>query len=203
MTMVNNGTEALSTVARAESMYFSDQIIRSHGTTALITLQNAVFDPIPDGATAIAVAPTAVVSKRLELSLGSMALGTGSTGIDVAPGASIPSESYVVRDYDITGPGTPIAGKLANDDAALFENNRGFENTAILGSLSMEGNVTATTITVAGVFVKLAGTTVAGDLGKFSHTNNRLTHDGGITRAFLAVDCLGILFMNFFSSSLT
>lgn len=52
-------------------------------------------------------------------------------------------------------------------------------------------SVTATTITTAGTFVKVAGTTTAGTLSNFTHPDtNRLTYTGTATRKFLITTAL-------------
>jgi hypothetical protein len=50
----------------------------------------------------------------------------------------------------------------------------------------MQGNVTATTVTLQNTFYKVAGTTTpSADNSKFSHSNNRLTCDAIISRKYL------------------
>jgi len=56
---------------------------------------------------------------------------------------------------------------------------------ACYGSLSMEGNSTATTISTQSVPVKAAGTTTAELLQDFTHTSNKLTYTGTDTAKFL------------------
>jgi len=52
------------------------------------------------------------------------------------------------------------------------------------GSLYMEDNSTATSISAVGTPAKAAGTTTAGTLDNFTHTNNRLTYTAVDTRRF-------------------
>ena len=55
------------------------------------------------------------------------------------------------------------------------------------GFMFMNGNTTTTTIGTAFVDVKVAGTTTAGELQDFTHTNNRLTYTGTTTKQFMVM----------------
>lgn len=52
------------------------------------------------------------------------------------------------------------------------------------GAFTMEDNVTDTVFGGVSTFVKVLGTTTAGVLARFTHTNNRLTYTGQFTRYF-------------------
>ena len=160
------------------------------GTFGGVVFQIAAFNPVPDGVTAVSVLATATIERRFEISDVAMLLaGAGSAGVDVALGVTMPAETYVVRDCLITGGGgTPIVGKEHDDIASMFADNKGFDNSTTKGSLSFEGNDTATVIAVAGVPVKVAGTTTPkADNERFTHTDGRLTHIGGVPKTFLVL----------------
>lgn len=55
---------------------------------------------------------------------------------------------------------------------------------ATVGEMYMVGNTTVTTIGTQSVFVVATGTTTAGSLDGFSHSNERLTYTGTPTRSF-------------------
>jgi hypothetical protein len=52
------------------------------------------------------------------------------------------------------------------------------------GEMYMTGNATVTPIVTTGVAVKVSGTTLAGELNEFTHTNGRLTYDGTETKIY-------------------
>lgn len=72
-------------------------------------------------------------------------------------------------------------GKLAADVKTLTD----YANAQDNGSYYMQGNATATTITVADTFYKIAGTTTAGSLNSgFTHDNNSLTATSSYIRRY-------------------
>lgn len=108
--------------------------------------------------------------------------GTGSTGINLPVGATVPNTAYIIHRSNFSGPGSALAGVLPSDNRANFTGNVGIENTSIFGFMYMQNNATATTIAQAGVAVKAAGvTTLSGFTRAFSHTDNRLTYTGSPT----------------------
>jgi hypothetical protein len=111
---------------------------------------------------------------------------SGETGINVDASAIIPTESYILDTVNFSGGGTYLTGLDHTSNDSLFVNCKGITNTAVNGQLYMQGNTTATTITVQNTFYKVAGTTTASaDNSKFSHSNNRLTCDATISRKYL------------------
>ncbi len=58
-------------------------------------------------------------------------------------------------------------------------------DTTSYGFYYMSGNTTETIVSVAGTLYKAVGTTTAGLLDDFTHTNNRLTYTGTDTKQFL------------------
>ena len=86
-------------------------------------------------------------------------------------------------------------GTVANDgtgDAlrdAFDKTNDNFDElyTFDYGGCGMSGNTTATTITVAGTYYKVSGTTTANSLMDFTASNNRLTYTGTSDKYFRVV----------------
>ena len=112
--------------------------------------------------------------------------------------ASVPVEGYILDTVNFAGGGTYITGVAFNDNKALFSNVNGVENSASVGLMTMQGNATATTITTQGVAVKAAGSTTfqSSVSQKFSHSDNRLTYTGSITRRFRVSVVASILASN-------
>ena len=53
-----------------------------------------------------------------------------------------------------------------------------------MGGYGMSGNTMASTITVAGTYYKVLGTTTANTLSQFTHTDNKLVYTGARTKFF-------------------
>lgn len=135
------------------------------------------------GQTIVSIEPTAVITRRFRITYSAMNALSGETAINVPTGATIPVEGYILDTVNFSGGGTYTAGVQYNDNKALFVNNRGINNSATVGYMTMQNNATATTITTTGVPVKLAGTTaLAAITQKFTHTSNRLTYTGALPR---------------------
>lgn len=139
--------------------------------------------------TALTLASTATITRRFRIFKSSIIAGAGgSTGIDVSASATIPVESYQLDDVSFSGSGTLAAGVQYDDNKSLWLNCKGVENSASTGLMTMQGNATATTIATQGVAVKAAGATTFQSTvsQRFSHSDNRLTYTGAITRRFKA-----------------
>lgn len=132
---------------------------------------------------------TCTVSRRLRITLSSFIVDGTANAFDVSTSATIPDEAYIIKDCNFSGASANyLAGVTSTSNKALFSGNKGITNTIVLGQAYMQGNATATTIGTAGTFVKVAGTTTAGELSKYLHTDNKLTCDAIIERKFL-VQC--------------
>ncbi len=106
--------------------------------------------------------------------------------VDVSASATIAAESYIIDACYFSGGATSyVTGVTQTDNKALFTVNRGISNTSVYGQMYMHDNVTATTISMTSTFVKVAGTTTAGALYRFTHTSNRLTNAATVGRTFI------------------
>jgi hypothetical protein len=80
----------------------------------------------------------------------------------------------------VSGTGTTLAGISPDDALWEFAGNDDIQNTRPDGLLSLQGNATATTITVAGTPVLIAGTWTVERASQFTGTaGGRLTYNGG------------------------
>lgn len=113
-------------------------------------------------------------------------LSSGQTFISNT--ASTISFSSVQGNSFVNSGGTVLSGLTQNDSNWLFIGNYGLDDTQYVGENYMTGNATVTDITVAGTFVKIAGTTTSGQLANFTNpTSNKLQYTGPVTRNFLVL----------------
>jgi hypothetical protein len=129
---------------------------------------------------------TLTVNRRIRIIYSAFINAGTSVSINVDASASVPVESYILDTVDFSGGATNyVTGVQHSDNKALFVNCKGISNSAEIGQMYMVDNATVTTITTANTFVKAAGTTTANAINqKFTHTTNRLTFTGGLTRTF-------------------
>ena len=155
------------------------------GTLGTVAFSNSFFGGLSGSDTAITVPATATLTRRLRIDQSAFVITGSANGIDVNASATVPAEGFILETVNFAGGGTYLAGIGETDDKALFRGCRGIPNTAVKGYYTMQNNATATTINTIGVAEKVAGTTVVSSLTrKFSHTNNRLTYTGALTRTF-------------------
>lgn len=84
-----------------------------------------------------------------------------------------------VIDNSFTGGGTYTSQNIVPSNIyCQFISNIGVDPSEAVGECYLVANTTSTTITVQGTFYKASGTTTAGTLERFTHTNNRLTYTG-------------------------
>lgn len=157
------------------------------GTINTVGINSSLMTGIA-GQTTVIVPATATIVRRLRVIYSAISTPNTGTGIDFSASASVPSEGYILDSCNFSGAGTYLAGVTSTSDKALFVNNVGITNTSANGQMYMHGNATATTVAAANTYYKAAGTTTAGpDNSKFTHSNNRLTYSGAISRQFLVV----------------
>lgn len=153
------------------------------GTAATIALSNTLF--ATSSGTALTLAATLVVSRRFRVIDCAFSIGAAAVGIDFVAGASVPIDQFLVRGCNFSGASaTYYTGITPQDDISDWAMNKGIPNSENSGEFSMEGNATATVIANTADFVKAAGTTIVGDIQRFTHSNNRLTYLGAIQRTF-------------------
>jgi hypothetical protein len=128
---------------------------------------------------------TLTITRRIRVTYSSFVAFGGATAINVSTSAVIPVEGYILDTVNFSGGATYTAGVQFNDNKALFTNCKGVGNSAEIGQAYYTNNTTQNGIATTGVFEKIEGVTTASSVNqKFSHTNNRLTYTGGITRSF-------------------
>lgn len=157
------------------------------GTINTVGVISSLFSGV-SGQTTVIVPATATIVRRLRIIYSAISTPSTATGISFSASASVPEEGYILDSCNFSGAGTYVTGVTSTSDKALFVNNVGITNTSANGQMYMHGNATATTVAAANTYYKVAGTTTAGpDNSKFTHSNNRLTYSGAISRQFLVV----------------
>lgn len=162
--------------------------LRLDGTIGTFAINNTLGIPNP-AYSLITVLGSCTISRRIRITYSSFILDGTSAAFDVSASATLPDESYLIDTCNFSGASSNyLLGITHTSNKALFVNNKGITNTIVIGQAYMQANGTATTIGTSGTFVKVAGTTTAGELSKYLHTSNRLTCDAVIRRKFL-VQC--------------
>lgn len=155
------------------------------GTIGTIAFANTLFNT-SSGKTAINLAATLAVSRRVRIQDSSFVNLSGETGIKLNSGATIPDEGLIINFCNFSGGGTYLDGIASEDDEARFVENRGIANSLTAAQYYMNNNATATTIAVAGTYYKVLGTTLAGSLVQRFNvaTSNRAIYTGALTSQF-------------------
>jgi hypothetical protein len=168
-----------------DSAFLNSGGLTFDGTIGTIGATQCLFD-CRSTKTAITLASTLTITRRFRITYSSFVILSGETGINASLSATIPTEAYILDTVNFAGGGTYLSGLDHTSNDSLFINCTNITNTAVNGQLYMQGNVTATTVSVQNTFYKVAGTTTASaDNSKFSHSNNRLTCDAIISRKYL------------------
>lgn len=172
-----------------DSAFLNSGGLTFDGTIGTIGATQCLFD-CRSTKTAFILPATLTITRRFRITYSSFVILSGETGINVNASATIPTEAYILDTVNFAGGGTYLAGVIWTSNDSLFINCVGITNTAVNGQLYMQGNATATTISVQNTFYKVAGTTTASaDNSKYSHSNNRLTCDATISRKYL-IQCV-------------
>jgi hypothetical protein len=154
------------------------------GTFGTVGFTQCLFDG-RSASTSITIPSTATITRRFRIIYSSFVSLSGETSLNVSTSATIPVEGYILDTVNFNGGGTYNAGVQYNDNKSLFVNCRNIQNSAELANYYMQNNATLTDIITQGVAVKIAGTTTAASINqRFTHTDNRATYIGAITRAF-------------------
>jgi hypothetical protein len=157
------------------------------GTISTIGFDQCLFSGIA-GQTTLNFPSTLTVSRRIRVIYSSFIAFGGATAIFVDPAVTFTAgaESYILITINFSGGATYTGGIDYTSNLALFQNCKGITNTASIGLMFFSNNATQNPITTQSVFEKILGTTTASVTNqKFSHTNNRLTYTGGITKEFV------------------
>lgn len=157
------------------------------GTLATIGFDQCLFSGIA-GQTTLNFPSTLTVSRRIRVIYSSFVAFGGATAIFVDPAVTFTAgaESYILITCNFSGGATYTGGVTYLSNSALFQNCKGITNTASIGLMFFSNNATENPIVTQSLFEKIEGTTTANAINqKFSHTNNRLTYTGGITKEFI------------------
>jgi hypothetical protein len=157
------------------------------GTIGTVGFSQCIFSGIA-GQTTLNFPSTLTITRRIRAIYSSFIAFGGATAIFVDPAVtfSAGAENYILITVNFSGGATYTGGLDYTSNFALFQNCRGITNTASIGLMSFTNNATENPIATQGVFEKIEGTTTASALNqKFTHTNNRLTYSGGLTKEFV------------------
>lgn len=160
------------------------------GTIGTISFTDTIFNT-GSSQKAITLAATLTISRRCRIVYSSFVILSGETGVEVVSGATIPAEGLILDTVNFAGGGTYLSGVLSSDDEARFTDCRGISNSLTAAQYYMNNNATATTISVAGTYYKVAGTTSTGSIAeRFTLSSNRATYKGALTTKFKITICL-------------
>jgi hypothetical protein len=155
------------------------------GSVGTIGIDNSIFVGPGSAGSIISLDAGLTVTRRFRVIYSSIVAFGATIGIDASTSATIPTEGYIFDTVNFSGGSTYLSGITETDNRTRIDNSRGVKNTAEIGNYYMLNNATVTTITSAGVPVKIEGTSTANAINqKFSHSDNRLTYTGGLTRNF-------------------
>ncbi len=157
------------------------------GTISTVGFDQCLFTGIA-GQTILNFPSTLTISRRIRVIYSSFVAFGGATAIFVDPAVTFTAgaESYILITCNFSGGATYTGGLTFASNFALFQNCKGITNTASIGLMFFSNNATPNTIATQGIFEKIEGTTTASATNqKFTHTTNRLTYTGGITKEFV------------------
>ena len=174
----------------SKGAFLNSQGLLFIGSVGTIGLDNSIFVGRGSAGNIIELGATCTITRRFRIVYSSVVAFGASVGIDVDVSAIISDERYILDTVNFSGGGSYVTGVTQTSNKALFINCVGTTNTAVNGQIYMQGNATATTISVQNTFVKVAGTTSASaDNSKYLATDNRLTNDASVTRKYL-IQCV-------------
>lgn len=103
---------------------------------------------------------------------------TGDNIFNKVSGASFGKANVIGNAFTLFAGSNSFSNIDPNTDSEwIVKSNSGIDDYNSFGSMFMEDNTTVTTITTQNTWYKVAGTTSAGTLCRFSHTIGRLTYD--------------------------
>lgn len=168
-----------------DSALLSSANMTFDGTMGTVGGLQCLFSGIA-GQTTMIYPATLTITRRIRWAYCSWVAFGGATALDVSTSAVIPVEAYILDTCNFSGGATYTAGVQFNDNKALFTNCKGISNSAEIALMSFTNNATQNAIATTGVFEKIEGTTTASAVNqRFTHTANRLTYSGGLTRTFI------------------
>jgi hypothetical protein len=169
----------------ADSAFLNSGGLTFDGTIGTIGISQCLFN-CSSANTVFTLPATLTVTRRFRIIYSSFVVLSGETGINIDASATIPTESYILDTINFSGGGTYLSGVDDTSNKSLFVKCVGITNTAVNGQIYMQGNASATTISVTNTFYKVSGTTSASsDNQKYTASDNRLTNNAAIERKYL------------------
>ena len=163
----------------------NSQNLQFSGTVGTVGVDNSIFVGTGSSGNILDILSTCTITRRFRLIYSSMVVFGSTVGINVNSSATVPTEGYILDTINFSGGGTYTSGVVYTDNKTLFVNNKGIINSAEVCNYFMFNNATVTTVASSGVAYKILGTTTANAINqKFTHTDNRATYVGAITRDF-------------------
>lgn len=163
----------------------NSQNLQFSGTIGTVGVDNSIFVGRGSAGNILDILSTCTITRRFRLIYSSMVVFGATVGINVDVAATVPTEGYILDTINFSAGGTYTSGVVYTDNKTLFVNNKGIINSAEVCNYFMFNNATVTNIASSGVAYKILGTTTANTINqKFTHTNNRATYVGAITRDF-------------------
>lgn len=153
------------------------------GTIGTIGFSDSLFSGRA-GETTLIVPSSATITRRFRPKFCAFVTPSTGTAVDFSASATVPDEAYIYFECSFSGAGTYLSGVQYDDNKAMFAGNTGISNSRSFANYYMTNNATATTLTVS-TPTKALGTTTANPINeRFSHTSNRATYTGAVTRVF-------------------
>lgn len=177
----------------SKGAFLNSQNLQFDGSHGTIGIDNSIFVGSGSAGNILDILSTATITRRFRLIYSSVVAFGSTVGINVNSSATIPIEGYILDTINFSGGGTYLSGVDYTDNKTRFVNSKGIENTAEIGNYFMTNNVVSTTISLVDTAVKVLGTSTANSINqKFTHTNNRLTYVGALTRNFQVTATLSL-----------
>lgn len=166
------------------SAFLNSANLTFDGTIGTIAFNQCLISGVA-GQSSIIIPSTLTIERRFRVIYSSFVIPSTATGVSFSNTTTVPAQGYILDTVNFSGAGTYLTGPDYLDNKTLFVNSIGIENTREVSQYYMNGNATTTTITTAGVAVKVAGATTSGSVtAKFTNTDNRATYTGSVTRTF-------------------
>lgn len=154
------------------------------GTIGTVGMVNCLLSGIA-ASTTVSFPSTLTITRRIRIIYSSFVAFGGGTALNLDVNAVIPVESYILDTVNFSGGATYTAGVTYTDNKAFFSNCKGIVNSSAIGQMYYTNNTAQNPIVTQNTFEKILGTTTASTINqKFSHTANRLTYTGGLSRSF-------------------
>lgn len=169
----------------SKGAFLNSQGLIFDGSIGTVGVDNSIFSGDGSAGSIMSLLATATITRRFRIIYSSIIAFTSTVGLDISTSATVPSEGYILDTINFAGGGTYTTGVPYTDDKARFVGVRGVSNSAEIGAYYMIANATVTTITTISTPVKILGTTTLNTTSqKFTHTSNRATYVGALTRIF-------------------